>query len=72
MPATNDDEVEKGNYTSAGAAVGGLGAVGLLAGAVLTYTDLGDPSMVEARGMVLTSLVLCLVGYGLWWAGNRP
>ena len=71
MPQPDDSEIERGNYTTAGAAVGGLGAIGLLAGSILTYTDLGDPAMVEARGMVTTSLVLCLVGYGLWWAGNR-
>ena len=72
MNAHHDDEVESGNYTTAGAAVGGLGAAGLMVGALLTYTDLGDPAMVEARGMVITSIILCMVGYGLWWAGNRP
>lgn len=71
MPTQHDDEIESGNYTTAGAAVGGLGATGLAVGAILAFTDLGDPSMVEARSMVTTSLVLCLVGYGLWWAGDR-
>ena len=70
-PLTEDEEIERGNYTTAGAAVGGLGAAGLLVGAILAFTDLGDPSMVEARGMVMTSLVLGVVGYGLWWAGTR-
>ena len=70
-PYTEDEEIERGNYTSAGAAVGGLGAIGLFVGAFLAYSGMGDPSMVDARGMVMTSLVLCVVGYGLWWAGNR-
>jgi hypothetical protein len=51
--------------------VGGLGAIGLVVGSILAFSDLGDPSMVEARGMVMTSLVLGVVGYGLWWAGTR-
>ena len=66
-----EEDIERGNYTSSGAAVGGLGATGLAVGAVLAVTGMGDPSMVEARGMVMTSLVLCVVGYSLWWAGTR-
>jgi flagellar motor component MotA len=68
---TEEEEITRGNYTSAGAAVGGLGAIGLVVGGFLAFSGMGDPSMVEAPGMVATSLVLGVVGYGLWWAGTR-
>jgi len=71
MWVEKEDELARGSYISAAIAVGGLGGIGLVAGGFLAYTGLGDPSMVETRGMVVTALVLCVVGAGLWWQGSR-
>ena len=71
MSPPHTDEVDRGNFATAGIAVGGLGTFGVLLGALMTLTGLGDARIVEGESMLVTGLVLAVVGSALWWQG-RP
>lgn len=66
----SEEQLARDSYVSAAIAVGGLGTIGLVVAAILATTGWADDSIVETRSMVTTSLVLCCVGYGLWWGGT--
>ncbi len=66
----SEEQLARDTYVSAAIAVGGLGIIGLVAAAILATSGWADDSIVEARSMVITALVLCCVGYGLWWGGT--
>ncbi|MEC7947274.1 MAG: hypothetical protein VX265_06870 [Myxococcota bacterium] len=67
-----EEEVDRGGFRTAGAAVGFLGLLGMVIGFVLALTDVGDPRIVEVQGMVVTGLLQCVVGSVMWWWGARP
>ncbi|HCH61412.1 MAG TPA: hypothetical protein DFR83_01320 [Deltaproteobacteria bacterium] len=71
MIQAEEEALAQGTYISAAIAVGGLGVIGLIVGGALAFTGGGEPSMVEAQGMLGTATLLCVVGGGLWWGGSR-
>lgn len=67
-----DNEVDMGNYRTTGTAIALLGTFGILVGAVMAFGNVGDPRIVEARGMVTTGCILGCVGVVMWWWGREP
>jgi len=67
----DDDEVDLGNFRTAGVAVGGLGTFGVIVGLVMYATGAGDPRMVEMSGMFSTGLLMAVLGSLMYWWGAR-
>ena len=67
----DDNEVDQGNFRTAGVAVGGLGTFGVVVGLVMYATGAGDPRMVEMSGMFGTGLMMAVIGSVMYWWGAR-